>query len=160
MRPWPKADAVIEGTYRLPVITHVCLEPHGLTAKWDGDDKLTVWASTQAVQVVAGELAQTFEHPGDERHRPDRLHGRRIRLQVRRRCLGTDRGRARQEGRPAGQDVPGPSPGAPGGRQSPQRRGQVKLGATKDGKLVAMIAETHGTGGVARRFRISPSLCL
>ncbi len=52
-----KADAVIEGTYSVPVITHVCLEPHGLTARWDGPDKLTVWASTQAVQVVAGELA-------------------------------------------------------------------------------------------------------
>src|SRR5689334_19744151 len=37
-----KADVVVEGTYSLPVITHVCLEPHGLTAKWDGPDKLTV----------------------------------------------------------------------------------------------------------------------
>ena len=44
-----KADATIEATYSLPVITHVCLEPHGLTAKWDGDDKIIAWASTQAV---------------------------------------------------------------------------------------------------------------
>src|SRR3954469_24078158 len=26
-----KSDAVIDGTYSMPVITHVCLEPHGLT---------------------------------------------------------------------------------------------------------------------------------
>ena len=58
-----KADATIEGTYSVPVITHVCLEPHGLTARWDGPDKLTVWASTQAVQVVAGELADAFSIP-------------------------------------------------------------------------------------------------
>ena len=30
----------------------------------------------------------------------------------------------------------------------PSAAGKIKLGATKDGKLVAMIAETHGTGGV------------
>src|SRR4051794_3360248 len=29
-----KADATIEATYSIPVITHVCLEPHGLTVKW------------------------------------------------------------------------------------------------------------------------------
>ena len=58
-----KADVVIEGTYSLPVITHVRLESHGLTAKWEGPDKLTVWASTQAVQVVAGELADALGIP-------------------------------------------------------------------------------------------------
>src|SRR5262249_47413088 len=39
------AEVTTEGTYSVPMITHVCLESHGLTAKWDGDDKLTVWAS-------------------------------------------------------------------------------------------------------------------
>src|SRR4051794_32161935 len=58
-----KADATIEATYSVPVITHVCLEPHGLTAKWDGDDKIVAWASTQAVGVTAGELAQSFNIP-------------------------------------------------------------------------------------------------
>ena len=43
----------IEGTYSVPVITHVCLEPHGLTVKWDGDDKMVVWSSTQNVGVVS-----------------------------------------------------------------------------------------------------------
>src|SRR5918993_3287780 len=49
------ADATIEATYSLPVITHVCLEPHGLTAKWEGDDRLVAWASTQSVRGVANE---------------------------------------------------------------------------------------------------------
>src|SRR5206468_800073 len=34
----PTAEVTIEGTYSLPVITHVCLEPHGLTAEWKGND--------------------------------------------------------------------------------------------------------------------------
>ena len=63
-----KADATIEATYSLPVITHVCLEPHGLTAKWEGDDQIVAWASTQAVGVTASELAQTVQHPGVQRH--------------------------------------------------------------------------------------------
>src|SRR5918998_1327196 len=57
------AAATIEATYALPVITHVCLEPHGLTAKWESDDKLVAWASTQAVGATASALAERFEIP-------------------------------------------------------------------------------------------------
>ena len=39
----------VEGLYGAPVITHVCLETHGLVAHWVGEDKLVVYASTQAV---------------------------------------------------------------------------------------------------------------
>ena len=37
----------------------------------------------------------------------------------------------------------------------PSASAKIKLGATKDGKLVAMIAETHGTGGSAAAARTS-----
>ena len=53
-----KADVAIEASYETPVITHVCLETHGLTAEWKGPDALTAYASTQSVMSVAGELAQ------------------------------------------------------------------------------------------------------
>ena len=43
------AEVTIEGTYSVPMITHVCLESHGLTVKWEGDDKIVAWASTQNV---------------------------------------------------------------------------------------------------------------
>jgi xanthine dehydrogenase YagR molybdenum-binding subunit len=55
-----KADAVVTGTYGAPVITHQCLEPHGLVAEWDKDGGLTVWASTQATVATAQQLAQRF----------------------------------------------------------------------------------------------------
>jgi xanthine dehydrogenase YagR molybdenum-binding subunit len=58
-----KADVTVEGTYSLPVITHVCLETHGLTARWDDGDHMTAWASTQAVGPTAGQLAQSFDIP-------------------------------------------------------------------------------------------------
>lgn len=38
------AASTIEGTYGAPVITHVCLETHGLVAHWAADDDLVVYA--------------------------------------------------------------------------------------------------------------------
>ena len=55
------AEATIEGTYGANVVTHVCLETHGLVAHWIGEDELVVYASTQAVHSVAGGLRRQFE---------------------------------------------------------------------------------------------------
>ncbi len=144
-----KADVVVEGTYSLPVITHVCLEPHGLTAQAEGSSKITAWASTQAVTVVAGELAGSFNiSPADVTVLTEVMGGGfgskfgadiwgRTAAELSKKCGGRpvkvflDRA---QEHLAAG--------------NRPSATGHVKLGASKDGKLVAMIAETYGTGGV------------
>src|SRR5262245_53032778 len=56
-----EADVVSEGEYGVPVISHQCLEPHGLVAEWDKEGKtLTVWASTQAVTGTADQLWRRF----------------------------------------------------------------------------------------------------
>src|SRR5947207_10196139 len=53
-----------EGRYGVPVISHQCLESHGLVAEWDEkQENLTVWASTQAVPLTATVLAQHFKLP-------------------------------------------------------------------------------------------------
>jgi xanthine dehydrogenase YagR molybdenum-binding subunit len=63
-RAYQNATAVVEGNYAVPVISHQCLESHGLVAEWDmAQEKLTVWASTQAVPDTAGALAQRFRIP-------------------------------------------------------------------------------------------------
>ena len=157
-----KADVTIEATYSLPVITHVCLETHGLTAKWEGDDKIVAWASTQAVRPTASELAGSVQDPGHERHGPDRGDGRRVRLEVRRRRLGHRPPPSSRRRPAAGRSrCSSTGPGAPRRGQSPQRHGATSSsGATKDGKLVAMIAETHGTGGSTRRLELPAALCL
>ncbi len=142
-----KADVVIEGTYRLPVITHVCLEPHGLTAKWEAPDKLTVWASTQAVQVVAGELADGLGIPvANVTVLTDYMGG----------GFGSKFGAdvwgrtaaelAKKAGKPVKLFLDRVQEHLAAGNR-PSAAGKIKLGATKDGKLVAMTAETHGTGG-------------
>lgn len=58
-----EADAVVEGTYGVPVISHQCLESHGLVAEWQDDGGLTVWCSTQATVSIAGALAGRFGIP-------------------------------------------------------------------------------------------------
>lgn len=142
-----KADAVIEGTYSLPVITHVCLEPHGLTARWDGPDKLTVWASTQAVQVVAGELADAFNIPVANVTVLTEVMGGGFGSKFGADVWGrTAAEMAKKTGKPVKLFLDRVQEHTSGGNR-PSAAGKVKLGASKDGKLVAMIAETHGTGG-------------
>jgi len=54
------ADAVIEGTYGIPVITHCCLESHGNTVQWDGTH-VNLWPSTQNVSGIGGDLGKSLE---------------------------------------------------------------------------------------------------
>ncbi len=142
-----KADVVVEGKYALPVITHVCLEPHGLTAKWEAADKLTVWSSTQAVQVVAGELAEAFQIPvANVTVLTDYMGG----------GFGSKFGAdvwgrtaaelAKSTGKPVKLFLDRIQEHLAAGNR-PSATGTLKLGASKDGKLVGLIAETHGTGG-------------
>jgi xanthine dehydrogenase YagR molybdenum-binding subunit len=143
-----KSDATIESTYSAPVITHVCLEPHGLTARWEGEDKIEAWASTQNVSGVANELGQAFNVP-------------RTSVTVHTEVMGGGFGSK------FGADVWGQTAAklskAAGGRpvrmfldrrqehlaagNRPSATATVRMGATKDGKITSMIAETRGTGG-------------
>ena len=56
------AEAVSDGTYGIPVITHCCLEPHGLVIQWQGD-QVMAWPSTQFVTGWAGTLAPNLKVP-------------------------------------------------------------------------------------------------
>jgi xanthine dehydrogenase YagR molybdenum-binding subunit len=51
------ADVVHKGRYGIHTITHCCLEPHGSTCRWNGDDKLDVQLSTQNVSGTGGQFA-------------------------------------------------------------------------------------------------------
>ena len=76
------AAHIVEATYATQVQTHVCLETHGRVCEWDGD-KLTAWVSTQAVHGSARGLRGGAADPAGERARDLRVHGRRLRQQVR-----------------------------------------------------------------------------
>ena len=142
-----KADATIEATYSLPVITHVCLESHGLIAMWEGPNKLTAWASTQAVQVTAGELAERMELKGNEVTVHTEVMGGGFGSKFGAESWGIHAATlSKAAGAPVKMFLDRVQEHLAGGNR-PSAAGKVKLGATKDGKLVALIAETHGTGG-------------
>ena len=152
-----RADATITETYSLPVITHSCLESHGLLAKVESrsasaseptPEKITAWASTQAVQPTANELAQHFKIP---------VTNVTVLTEVMGGGFGSKFG-ADVWGRTAA-ELSQKAGGAPvkifldrvqehlAAGNRPSATAKVTLAASKDGRLVAMIAETHGTGG-------------
>jgi CO/xanthine dehydrogenase Mo-binding subunit len=45
---WEKCEAVIERTYRIPLVQHVPIETHTAIARADQDGTITLWASTQS----------------------------------------------------------------------------------------------------------------
>jgi xanthine dehydrogenase YagR molybdenum-binding subunit len=145
------ADAVVEGTYSVPVITHVCLEPHGLTAKWTGNDTITAWASTQAVQVTAGELAASNQIPVTNVTVLTPVMGGGFGSKFGADIWGTTAAKLSKQagGRPVKMFLDRVQEHLAAGNR-PSATGMVKIGGKKDGTVVALIAETHGTGGITR----------
>jgi xanthine dehydrogenase YagR molybdenum-binding subunit len=143
-----KADTVVEATYSVPVITHVCLETHGLTAKWEASDKLVAWASTQSVTGVAGELAGAFQIPVSSVTVLTEAMGGGFGSKFAADVWGRSAAQLSKKagGRPVKMFLDRIQEHLAAGNR-PSATGHVKLGANKDGKIVAMIAETHGTGG-------------
>ena len=55
-------SVILEGYYGTAVVTHCCLEAHGNVAEWEGEN-LTVYPSTQAVERVGAQFAETLQIP-------------------------------------------------------------------------------------------------
>lgn len=72
---WAEADRVFEHVYHSPPASHVPLEPHVATARWEGD-VLEVWSGTQSPYNVRRRLQHVFGLADDEvRVRGDNLGG-------------------------------------------------------------------------------------
>jgi xanthine dehydrogenase YagR molybdenum-binding subunit len=140
--------AVVEATYSVPVVTHVCLEPHGLTARWDGDKSITAWASTQNVIGVSQELAGAFKLRESDVTTLTEVMGGGFGSKFSADVWGVAAATlAQKAGRPVKLFLDRAQEHMAAGNR-PSATGKVRLGATKDGKLVAMTAETFGTGGI------------
>jgi xanthine dehydrogenase YagR molybdenum-binding subunit len=142
------ADAVVEGEYGVPVISHQCLESHGSVAEWDKDGNLTVWASTQATSQLADGFRRMLNlQPGQVR------------------CITNYMGggfgskfvadvwdvAAVQLAKKAGAAVKMMLDRATeitvaGNR--PSAYGKVKIAGTKEGKITAYEVDCYGTPGV------------
>ena len=144
-----EAAVEIEATYHTPVQTHVCLETHGHVAKWEDEQNLTVWASTQGVFGVRNDFAQHFELPANQvrvitehmgggfgsKFGPGiegrtavelaRITGKAVKLMLTRKFEHLVAG------------------------NRPSMTQHVRAGATSDGRLIAYDMKGYGTGGIS-----------
>jgi xanthine dehydrogenase YagR molybdenum-binding subunit len=145
------ADVIHEGEYGASTITHCCLESHGQVAEWDGD-QLTVWASTQAVSGIGGELSAGLKEAGFETP----VANIRVICQVMGGGFGSkfnaDRWGvacavlAKKSGRPVKMMLERDHELMVAGMR-PSMYATVKVGAKNDGTLVAWQSDSWGTPG-------------
>jgi xanthine dehydrogenase YagR molybdenum-binding subunit len=148
------AEVTIEGTYSVPMITHVCLEPHGLTVKWEkgnkeGNDTAVAWASTQNVTGVANDLAGALGIPASNVTVHTDYMGGGFGSKFGADLWGNTAALLSKKagGRPVKMFLDRVQEHLAAGNR-PSGWGQIKLGANRDGKVVALIASARGTGGV------------
>ena len=67
---WPRCVAVVEGTFRLPQIQHVPIEPHVAVSLWEhsltsgqGSGQVTLWTSSQSPFAQRDLIAQSLGIP-------------------------------------------------------------------------------------------------
>ncbi|HZU21489.1 MAG TPA: xanthine dehydrogenase family protein molybdopterin-binding subunit [Terriglobales bacterium] len=147
------ADVTHEGLYGSTVITHCCMEAHGVVAEWHDPDHLLVHISTQSVSSMPGQIAGGLKAQG--------VNIDAANIRVEQQNVGGGFGSKFSADR-WGVYVPMLSKkagGAPvkvmlerdaelevaGAR--PSHYARVKIAATRDGKITAWDANGWGTGG-------------
>lgn len=144
-----QADIVIDQTYTTQSALHNALEAHGCTAFWDGD-ALTLWDSTQAVFVVREEVAQKVGLPQHKvrvikQHMGGGFGAKQIswKPEVIAALL------SKEAGRPVQLMLDREAENLASGNRNPTRQ-RVRLGAKRDGTLIAIVAEIDQAAGAYR----------
>ncbi|MGD8967887.1 MAG: xanthine dehydrogenase family protein molybdopterin-binding subunit [Anaerolineae bacterium] len=60
---WPRCAAIVEGTFRLPNIQHVPIEPHVAVALWEPGGDVTLWTCSQSPFAQRDLIAQSLDIP-------------------------------------------------------------------------------------------------
>ncbi|MEX1095138.1 MAG: xanthine dehydrogenase family protein molybdopterin-binding subunit [Planctomycetales bacterium] len=138
-RGFAQADIVIEREFRTATVHQGYIEPHNATALWNSDDKVTVWMSTQGAFTARQQTAEILWIPvSDVKVVPMEIGGGfggkiSVYLPPVAALLSRKTGRPVKivMDRAAVFEATGPTPGS---------CIRVKLGATRDGRLVAADA--------------------
>jgi xanthine dehydrogenase YagR molybdenum-binding subunit len=143
-----EAEVVSEGIYGCPVITHCCLESHGSIAEWTDDDHLFVHISTQNVSGVANEYAAGLKVPTGNVHvHQDHIGGGfGSKFGADRWGIYTAQVSKKAGGKPVRVMLERDAELTLAGCR-PSIWAKVKVGAKKDGTLLAWQSESWGTGG-------------
>lgn len=143
------AEVVLEGEYGNDPITHCCLESHGLIAEWEDDKNLLVHQSTQSVSVNGGQFAQALGLPaGNVRIQMQHIGGGfGSKFPVDRWGLEAAKVSKMAGGKPVKLMLERDAELMVAGSR-PSAYAKVKIGAKKDGTIVAWESQAWGSGGV------------
>ena len=143
-----QAEVSSEGLYGAPVITHCCLESHGSTSEWTDNDHLLVHMSTQNVSGIAGQMAELLKVPATNiRVHQDHIGGGfGSKFGPDRWGIATAEISKKADGKPVRIMLERDSELKVAGAR-PSAYARVKVGAKKDGTIVAWQSESWGTGG-------------
>src|SRR6201981_3221455 len=147
-KAFAEAEVVSEGLYGASVITHCCMESHGSTSEWTDDDHLFVHMSTQNVSGIAGQMAEPLKIPAANiRVHQDHVGGGfGSKFAPDRWGIATAHLSKKAGGKPVRimleRDMELEVAGC-----RPSAFARVKVGAKKDGTLVAWESHSWGTGG-------------
>jgi len=143
-----EAEVVAEGEYGSQIMTHCCLESHGVVCEWEGE-KLLVHISTQNVSGIAAQMAGPLGIPaGDIRVKMDHIGG----------GFGSKFGPDRwgivaaqlskkAGGKPVKIMLERDAEQVIAGIR-PSIYGKVRIGARKDGTITAWQSDSWGSGGM------------
>jgi xanthine dehydrogenase YagR molybdenum-binding subunit len=147
-KAFTEAEAVSEGLYGAPVIVHCCMESHGSTSEWTDTDHLFVHMSTQNVSGIAGQMAEPLKIPAANiRVHQDHVGGGfGSKFGPDRWGIVTATLSKKAEGKPVRLMLERDSELRVAGAR-PSAYARVKVGAKKDGTLVAWQSQSWGTGG-------------
>lgn len=148
-KAFQEAEVIIEGTYGNEVITHCCLETHGLIAEWEDDKNLLVHQSTQSVSANGPEFARALQLPAGNVH----LHMDHIgggfgsKFPVDRWGIEAAKLSKQAGGKPIKLMLERDAELMVAGSR-PSVFAKVKVGAKKDGTITAWESTAWGSGGV------------
>ncbi|MGH9444870.1 MAG: xanthine dehydrogenase family protein molybdopterin-binding subunit [Terriglobia bacterium] len=136
-----------EGYYGIPVIVHCCLEPHGHVVQWTGPQSMRSYSSTQGVSVIPGQFADAMSIPASNVEAICQYIGGGFgsKFQIDRWGVTTAK-LAKQTGKPVKYLLQRSHELEVAGCR-PSGFARIKVGAKKDGTLVAWESECWGTGG-------------
>jgi xanthine dehydrogenase YagR molybdenum-binding subunit len=148
-KAFQEADAVSEGYYGIPVLTHCTMEAHGQVVAWK-DNQIDYWPSTQNLSGIGGDLAKSLELPATNVHAMQDHMGGGFGSKFAADRWGVVAARLSKAsgGRPVKMFLDRRTELEIAGNR-PSIFAKVKLGAKKDGTITAWQSESWGTSGVS-----------
>jgi len=149
-KAFSESEVVVEGEYGMPVIAHCCLEAHGGISEWEDGEHLLVHMSSQGVSAIPSQMAPSLGIPATNiRNKMDHIGGGfGSKFQPDRWGIATAQLSKKAGGKPVKvfleRNVELQVAGV-----RPSSYAKVKVGAKKDGTLLAWQHHSWGTGGVS-----------